>query len=74
MKEHKTKINYNGDTLFFDDFISTGTNIEFAHNLVDNKGKKAAIVLYAKKNEGACIKSYVCDIIQKIKEVEKYYG
>lgn len=63
MKEHKTKINYNGDTLFFDDFISTGTNIEIADSLVDNKGKKAAIVLYAKKNEGTCIKSYVCDII-----------
>lgn len=63
MKKEKDKLDINGNILFFDDFMSTGLNIEKACDIVNNNGKKSAILLYAKKNVETCIEYFVCDII-----------
>lgn len=60
---HNHKDHYFGARNYYKYFKTTGLNIEKACDIVNNNGKKSAILLYAKKNVETCIEYFVCDII-----------
>lgn len=64
MREEKTPKTFeSGKVLFFDDFLSSGSNLEIANEIIQSDVEKAAIVLYSRKKDIDALKLYVCELV-----------